>query len=101
MRKIIVKKHTTDDGRVLLAMCDEDILGETFEEGEAVLDLASDFYKGEAVEEEERSSMAEDAYLINAAGKESVGWLIGKGFAEEENIITIQGVPNIQILIEK
>ena len=98
---IIVKKHITHDGQIIMAMCDEDILGNSFEEGEAVLDLTSEFYKGEAISEEERNEMADEAHLINAAGKESVAWVIKRGLADEENIIRIHGVPNVQILIEK
>ena len=43
---MIVKIHKRDD-RTILAVCDSDLIGRTFTEGERQLDLSSDFYKGE------------------------------------------------------
>lgn len=44
---MIVKMHKTQDNRIVLAVCDNDLLDKKFEEGKMQLDLTSYFYKGE------------------------------------------------------
>ena len=43
---MIVKIHN-NEGRLILAICDKDILGKKFVEEKKQLDLSSGFYKGE------------------------------------------------------
>jgi hypothetical protein len=40
------KKHITKD-RIIIAICDEKLIGKKFSEGEYVLDISEKFYKGE------------------------------------------------------
>ena len=42
---VSVTKHTTPDKRLVLALCDKDILGKKFEDSKRVLDLSSNFFK--------------------------------------------------------
>ena len=41
------KVHRTKDGRLILALCDSELLGKVFVEGDVKLDLTTDFYQGE------------------------------------------------------
>jgi hypothetical protein len=94
---MIVKKHLRD-GRLIVAVCDKDILGKVFEEGERILDLTSDFYKGEERTEEETIPLLKEAFTIDFVGDKSVDMAIKKGFIDEANIIRIQDVPHAQCL---
>ena len=49
---MIVKKHSQNN-KLVLAICDEDLLGKTIEENDLILDLKSDFYRGEEMNETE------------------------------------------------
>ena len=47
----IVKLHKSPEGKTILAVCDAEIAGKYFEEGDLQLDLSSNFYKGEEMAE--------------------------------------------------
>ena len=90
---MIVKTHKTKDNRLILAMCDEVLIGKRYEEGEKQLDLTSDFYQGIKAEERAIIELIEGAYIINAVGKKSVELCIKKGVVDKENINKIKGIP--------
>ncbi len=66
---ILVKKYRDSYGNVLV-LCDKDLYGKKFEEGDLILDI-NDFFKGE---EKENISEEEinDSYFIYAVGEESI-----------------------------
>lgn len=69
---MIVKKHITSDKKLILAVCDKDILGKCLEENSLVLDLSSSFYDGTEKNAEETKKDIKKAYIINLVGKKSV-----------------------------
>lgn len=95
---IIAKKHVTADRRLILALCDKGLLGKKFSSKDALLDLASDFYKGEETSIVECRRLAKAAYIINAAGNESIKLLKDLGLAG--TVIDVQGIPHAQVIIE-
>ena len=94
---MIIKKHARQ-GKLVLAICDSDILGKSFSEGDAVLDLKSEFYKGEKMPEENILKLVRVCYMINAIGKKSTGFLIEKEIISKEDIKEIGGVPYTLVL---
>jgi len=94
---IIVKKHITPDKRLILAICDKDILGKEFQEGNVYLDLSSDFYQGEEYTEEEIIKFMKSSYMLNLAGEKTIA------LAKKMKLITgvklVQGIPYAQALI--
>ena len=97
---MIVKVHKTQDGRKVVAICDSELIGKKIEEGNLQLDLSSSFYKGEERSEEEIMGLIKGAYIVNAAGKESVNLAIRLGIANEGNIIKVKNVPHAQSILE-
>ena len=99
---MIVKIHKSPDGKKIIALCDEDILGKKFEEGNKQLDLTANFYAGEKMTEEEiTKNMEGGSFHINAVGKESTGFCIKQGFVTKSNIMTIAEIPYAQAAIIK
>ncbi len=96
---MLVKKHTTRDGRLILAVCDSDLIGKKFEQGKIQLDLTTDFYKGEEKSESEILLMIQEAYILNVVGEKSVKLALKQGFIDETHILNIQGVPHAQCVI--
>ncbi len=94
----VVAKHISE-GKLILAVCDDDVHGKRFEDGNAVLDLSSKFYGGEKKSAEEATEFMKNAYVINAAGKETVKRVIRLGLATKEAVKTIKGVPHLQVLV--
>lgn len=95
---MIARQHKTNRG-LIVALCDKKLLGKKFSEGDAIIDLSADFYKGEEVSEETALKICKKAYLVNAAGEKSVRLLLSNGFLEEKNIICIAKIPFAQCMI--
>ncbi len=97
---IYLKKHIADQGSVL-AMCDEELLGRVLEEGKLLIDLDkyAGFYKGELISEEKAQGMVEgeELHTANIVGERSVAIMVGKGFASEDDVRKVSGVPFLQI----
>jgi hypothetical protein len=88
---MIVKKHSSQ-GRLVIAVCDNSLVGKKFEEGDLILDLSSDFYKGEEMGEEELKELVKKANTINVVGEESVGFFIKEGIVSENEVKEISGI---------
>ncbi len=94
----MISKIHTSNHRIIVSLCDEDILGKVFEENEFILDLGSGFYKGEKRSEKELLSYIKNSYIINAVGKKSTGFLLNNKIIKEENLSHIKGVPFVQLI---
>ncbi len=84
-------------GEVLLAACDEELLGKTLREGELKLEVKERFYKGDLVEEDALESLLEEATIANLTGERCVSKAIELGYVEEERVLYIEGIPHAQM----
>jgi hypothetical protein len=82
---------------IILAVCDKDILGKIFKEGELVLHAKPEFYYGEEIGEEV-AEYFETATIINLLGNRIVELAIKKGLVEEENVLEVEGVKHAQVV---
>jgi len=82
-----------------MALCDSELLGKKFTQGDLQLDLTGDFYKGEEKSEQELLKMLDDAYIINAVGKTCIEFLLKHKLIDKENIITVDSIPHAQCVI--
>ena len=98
---MIVKTHQDDSKRMVLAVCDSDLLGQKIEEGNKQLDLTSDFYKGEEKSEQETLDLMRKAYVLNIVGKKSVTLAINEDFITGDHVQTINNVPYAQAVSGK
>lgn len=97
---MLVKKHSNMNS-LIISVCDSDILGEKFEEGNLQLDLTSEFYKGETTSNEELLKLIPNADSIMLVGEESVNFALKNNLAEKEEIKKIKKIPHLQILLIK
>ena len=56
---MLLRERSTQEGP-LVSVCDADVLGETFENGEVSLTVDAEFYDGEGATAEEVASEAEE-----------------------------------------
>ncbi|MBD3361435.1 DUF424 family protein [Candidatus Woesearchaeota archaeon] len=97
---MIVKVHKKD-GRTIVAVCDDELLGKKFEQDGKQLDLASDFYNGDKYTDKQLvGDMIRNADVINLVGTISVSLGIEEGLIDKENVINIDGIPHAQAAIE-
>jgi len=92
---MLVKIHSAT--RYVVAICDDEVFGKKFEEGERGLDMTGTFFKGDfktedEVEEIMKEMVREDA-SFNIVGEKTCAIAIKTGLIEEIGIIRIDGVP--------
>ncbi len=92
-----MKKYDTE-GQLIVAVCDKNIIGKKFKEGELVLKVDEGFYKGDDAWEEEVKAALSDATIANIAGEKSIACAVECGCIDPDNIIFIQGVPHAQMV---
>ncbi len=86
-------------GREVLAICDEDIIGKTLEEGNIHFEIKAEFYKGEKMSESQVKKLLESSPNHNIIGKEIVKIAIQVGVVDKEQVIKIKGIPHAQGLV--
>lgn len=86
-------------GREVLAVCDEDILGKTLEEGDLYFEVKTEFYKGEKMSESEVKNLLKNSPNYNLIGKEIIKLAVEIGVIDKEQIIKIKGIPHAQGLV--
>ncbi|PSP56700.1 DUF424 domain-containing protein [Halobacteriales archaeon QS_1_67_19] len=94
---MILKERDTDEG-LLVAVCDEDVLGETFEDGDVSLTVSEEFYGGEPADEQTVVDTLARASVANIVGTEAVELAIREGFVEEANVLDIENTRHAQFL---
>ena len=92
---IAIKIHRSY--RIVVGICDSDLVGKKFEEGKKQLDCRESFYKEEVVDEERaiqiiKRQAVEDA-TFNIVGEKSIKCSIKVGIINEESVGYITGIP--------
>lgn len=97
MSKVYVK--TVTRGRdMVVAVCDEEILGETLEGGKVPFKVSEGFYKGTLGEIDEAIAAMKQATICNLVGKCIVGAAIKNKMVHERAVIYFGEVPHAQIV---
>ena len=97
---IFFKSYGTDNGSVV-AMCDQELIGRVLRSGKLLVDLDryASFYKGELLSEDEAAERlgSEKIYSANVVGERSIGIVVKCGLACADDVMSVGGVPFIQI----
>jgi len=96
--KMIVKEHITSDNKLILTVCDKEIIGRKFETPDLKLDLNSDFYKGKEKTEKEIIKLFQMSYMINLVGQKSVELGLKSKIISKKDIIKIKNIPYVQAI---
>ncbi|RLF34022.1 MAG: DUF424 domain-containing protein [Thermoplasmata archaeon] len=83
---------------VLIAACDEKLLGKKFEEGKFQIYVSPGFYEGERVTIEVLKKFLEEATIANLVGQETINCAIEMGIIDPNCVIKIKGVPHAQMV---
>jgi len=95
--KVFMKIHRAQ-GEMLVAMCDRDVLGKTFREGEFNLKVNEGFYKGTLIGIDDCEPFLKEATIANLVGKDCVSKAISLGLVERDKVIVVAGVPHAQMV---
>ncbi len=96
-----IKIHKTY--RDVVAICDSNLLGKRFEEGEKQLHITENFYGGKEINEKELTEQIEkltkqDA-TFNIVGKKSIGIGIKSGIISKKGVMEVKNIPFALVLI--
>lgn len=97
MGTLLLNERQTEKGR-LVSVCDPDILGEQFENGDVSLTVEPEFYDGDTVDEEAVVRSLANCTVANLVGTHAVSLAIEHGFIDEENVLELDGTRHAQLL---
>ncbi|MEK6760651.1 MAG: DUF424 family protein [Nanoarchaeota archaeon] len=88
--------------RNVVAVCDSDLVGKIFEDGNFQIEVKESFFKGEEVQESRaiflmKKMSIEDA-TFNIVGEEAVNAAIKAEIISEDSVGEIQGIPFALVL---
>ena len=92
---MLVKIHKSY--RNIVSICDSNLLGKRFEQGNLQLDLTTEFFKGEKMTEKQVLEIIKDAVRedasFNIVGEKAIACAIKVGIISKKSIKKIQGIP--------
>ncbi len=86
------------EGEKIVAICDEELLGKRFDEGDVVLYVDPKFYGGSLVPISVAIMEASDATIINMVGERIVQAAINAGLVHPQAVLRVGGVPHAQVI---
>ncbi len=86
-------------GEVLVAVCDSDIVGKTFREGDLKIEVKESFYGERDVGEEEVKRALRMATIANITGRRAVELAIRIGIVDRENVLKIGECWHAQMVV--
>ena len=84
--------------RVLLSVCDMEVLGKQLKQGQTRFRISEKFYKGPLVSVDEAIDLIQQSTIINIVGSRMVRKAIEKGLVHPDAVIEIDGVLHAQII---
>jgi len=94
---MILTERQTERG-LLVAACDDGLIGETFENGDVTLTVNEEFYGGDEVTPETVVESLANASVANLVGTEVVELAIEEGYVDEGNVLDLDGALHAQFL---
>lgn len=92
-----LKTHISN-GTLLVAICDRELIGQTFSDGTLTLEVSEFFYKGEISTSHEVRDALEHAEIANLVGERTIACALESYLINEDNILIIDGVPHAQMV---
>lgn len=83
---------------LLIAACDEKLIGKKFTEGKFQLDISKKFYDGKRIAKEGLKKLLEEATIANLVGDETIKCAIDIGLVDPDCVIKIKGIPHAQMV---
>ncbi len=91
-----LKIHQYRDN-VIVAVCDEELIGRTLREGDIIITITEEFYKGDSVSETYAMDAVKRSSNVNIFGEKAVSCAVECGSVNPNNVKIIDGVAHAQI----
>jgi len=90
-----------EQGETLLAIADDSIVGEKFEDGDTEIFVSEAFYSENKCSEGDVAKLLGEATIVNAVGKDIISLMIKENIIDESKVLEICGIPHAQIVVIK
>jgi len=97
MSDIRVKVHRRGGG-VLIAACDDDLIGRKLKDGELRLEVSEEFYGGDRGDQDMLLNRLAMATMANLVGEKVCRIAAEHDLIDRECVMTIAGVPHAQMV---
>lgn len=94
---MIIKERRTERG-LLVAVCDSDILGETFENGDVSFTVTEEFYGGDEADAETVVERLSEATIANIVGTRSVDVAVEAGIIDDTKVLDVGATRHAQLV---
>jgi hypothetical protein len=95
MASVYIRIRKTHD-HVLVAVCDETLLGQILTDGDFEFNVSEEFYGGKIVDVETYLEQLKDATIVNMVGQTSVEAAVNAGMVHKQAILYIGEHPHAQ-----
>ncbi|QZP36493.1 DUF424 family protein [Halobaculum magnesiiphilum] len=98
--EFLLTRRETPEG-TLVAVCDADVLGETFEDDDVSLEVTEEFYGGDEAEPADADAVVEglyDADTANLVGEGCVGVAVDAGVIDADRVLAVGDTLHAQLL---
>lgn len=96
--KVYVRVHKACND-IIVAACDEDVLGKTYRSGDLCLTVNPGFYKGTLRDDTDLDRILASATIVNLVGEGCVSRAISCGIVDEANVLEIGGTKHAQMVV--
>jgi len=86
-------------GETLVAVCDSELVGKVFREGNLKIEVKESFYGTEEFEEKEVINALRKATIANITGEKAVDLAIKIGIIDRDRVLRISGCPHAQTVV--
>jgi len=93
----LLTEWDTDEG-LLVAVCDADILGDTFENGSVSLTVTEEFYGGDRADEAAVVASLRSAQVANVVGDHAVAAAVEAGVVDADAVLEVGGTRHAQLV---
>ena len=94
---ILVKIHKSGDSYIV-CLCDSDLVGKKFSEGNLSLEVSKRFYEGKEMEKDKIIKILNDCNNLNIVGKESIKFALKCKKINKRSIIKIKNIPHAMVV---
>uniref|UniRef100_A0A7J2TLK0 DUF424 domain-containing protein n=1 Tax=Archaeoglobus fulgidus TaxID=2234 RepID=A0A7J2TLK0_ARCFL len=86
-------------GEILVAVCDSELVGKVFRDGNLKLEVKESFYGEEDFSEKEVAEALKRATIANITGERAVNLAIRLGLIDKDRVLCISGCPHAQMVL--
>ena len=96
-RKKFTSRIIEKDGKVLINICDEEIVGKIVKGEEIEVNISSDYFGGDLLDNDDAVEALHSSSILNLAGKRIIALALKEGVGTKMAVKEIDGTPFLMI----